>query len=43
MLDKEALVVLTNLSQIVAKKPEETISHIHGRANVQIEIVVVKL
>ena len=43
MLGKEALVVLTNLSQLVAEKLEEPISHLRGWFNGRISIAVVRL
>ena len=36
MLGKEALVVLANMSQIMAEKMEEQISHVQGWANSRI-------
>ena len=43
MLGKEAQVVLATLSQLMAKKMEEPISHIQGWFNGRIEIVVARL
>ena len=40
MLGKEALAVLTNLSQLMAEKLKEPISHIRGWVNVCIKIAV---
>ena len=42
VLGKEALVVLTNLSQIMATKIEEPIFHVSGWINGRIAIVVVQ-
>ena len=42
MLVKEALVVLTNLSQLMAEKPEEPISHVRGWVNIWISITAVR-
>ena len=41
-LGKEALVVLANLSQLIAAKLEEPIPHMRGWFNDQIETVVVR-
>ena len=42
ILGNEALVVLANLSRIMASKIEEPILHVHGWANGRIGIVVVR-
>ena len=42
MMGKEALVLLTNLSQIMAAKMDEPISHITGWVNGWIAIVVAR-
>ena len=42
ILVKEELVVLINLSQLMAEKIEETISYVRGYFNRQIEIEVVR-
>ena len=42
MLGKEDLVVLTNLSQLMAEKLQETISHVRGWVNAWIAIVVAR-
>ena len=42
MLGKEALVVLPNLSLLMAPKMEETILHVRGLVNSQIVITVSK-
>ena len=40
MIGKEALVLLTTLSQVMAEKPKEPISHVCGWFNGHIAIVV---
>ena len=40
MLEKEALIVLTNLSQLMAAKIEEPILHVRGWVNGRIAIKV---
>ena len=42
MLGKEALVILSNLIQLVAEKPEEPISHVCSWVNGRIAIAVVR-
>ena len=39
MLEKEALVLLVNLSRLMVAKIEESISHVQGCVNGSIEIV----
>ena len=39
MLEKEALVLLVNLSRLMVAKIEESISHVQGCVNGRIEIV----
>ena len=43
VIGKEALVVLTHLSQLMVKKLKEPLSHVHGWVNVQIIIVLTRL
>ena len=43
MLGKEALVILTNLSQLIATKIEEPLSQVRGWVNVRIAITVARL
>ena len=43
MLGKEALVVLANLSQLIAPKIKEPFSQVYGWVNVQIIIIAVRL
>ena len=42
MLEKEALILLTNLSQLMVAKLKEPISHVHGWFNGQIAIAVAR-
>ena len=42
MLGKEALVVLTDLSRLIATKLEEPLSQVRGWVNGQFKIVVVR-
>ena len=42
MIGKDSLIVITNLSQLKEKKPEETLSQLRGWVNGRIEIVVVR-
>ena len=42
IIGKEALVVLANLSRLMAAKPEEPISHVCGWVNGRIAITVVR-
>ena len=42
MLGREALVVLTNLIQLMAAKMDEPISHVHGWINGRIPILVAR-
>ena len=43
ILRKETLVVPLNLSQLMAEKIEEPISHIRGWVNIQLETMVTML
>ena len=43
MLGKEALVILSNLSRLMAEKLEEPISHVRGWVNGRIAIAVTRL
>ena len=42
MLGKEALVILTNLTRLMAAKLDKSFSHVRGWVNAQIAIMVTK-